>query len=87
MAAPERHRTMSYLSELSFPYDPQYWGAVFPLGMYAVSTQQMSQVLGLSFLDWLAPLFLGIAAVAWTAAFIGLLRNLSRYLRTEGTPP
>ena len=23
-------------------YDPQYWGAVFPLGMYAVSTQEMS---------------------------------------------
>jgi hypothetical protein len=46
----------------------------------------MSHVLGLSFLDWLAPLFLGIAAVAWTAAFLGLLRNLLGYLRAEGTP-
>jgi len=67
-------------------YDPQYWGAVFPLGMYAVSTQEMSHVLGLGFLDWLAPLFLGIAAVAWTAAFLGLLRRLLRCLRAEGTP-
>ena len=67
-------------------YDPQYWGAVFPLGMYAVGTQEMSRVLGLGFLDWLAPLFLGIAAVAWTAAFFGLLRNLLRYLRAQGTP-
>lgn len=67
-------------------YDPQYWGAVFPLGMYAVSTQEMSRVLGLSFLDWLAPPFLGFAAAAWTAAFIGLLRSLLRHLRAEGTP-
>jgi len=59
---------------------------VFPLGMYAASTQEMSQVLGLSFLDWLAPLFVAIAAVAWTAAFLGLLRNLLGYLRAEGTP-
>jgi tellurite resistance protein TehA-like permease len=62
-------------------YEPLYWGAVFPLGMYAVGTREMSRALGLSFLDWLAPLFLGIAAVAWTAAFAGLLRKLLRYLR------
>jgi hypothetical protein len=49
--------------------------------MYAVGTREMSRALGLSFLDWLAPLFLGIAAVAWTAAFAGLLRKLLRYLR------
>jgi tellurite resistance protein TehA-like permease len=64
-------------------YDPQYWGAVFPLGMYAVSTHEMSRALGLSFLGWLAPLFLGIAIVAWSAAFVGLLRSLLRYLRAE----
>ena len=62
-------------------YEPLYWGAVFPLGMYAVGTREMSRALGLSFLDWLAPLFLGIAAGAWTAAFAGLLRKLLRYLR------
>jgi tellurite resistance protein TehA-like permease len=62
-------------------YDPQYWGAVFPLGMYAVSTEEMSRALGLSFLDWLAPLFLALAAAAWIAAFGGLLRKLLRYLR------
>src|SRR5690606_35605826 len=31
-------------------YDPLYWGAVFPLGMYAASTQEMAQALGLPFL-------------------------------------
>jgi tellurite resistance protein TehA-like permease len=67
-------------------YDPLYWGAVFPLGMYAVGTREMSRALGLSFLDWLAPLFLGIAAVAWTAAFVGLLRKVLRYMCAAGTP-
>ena len=62
-------------------YDPQYWGAVFPLGMYAVSTEEMSRALGLGFLDWLTPLFLALAAAAWTAAFAGLLRKIVRYLR------
>ena len=67
-------------------YDPLYWGAVFPLGMYAVSTHEMSRALGLSFLGWLAPLFLGIALLAWSAAFLGLLHCLLRQLRAEQTP-
>ncbi|HET8940687.1 MAG TPA: tellurite resistance/C4-dicarboxylate transporter family protein, partial [Rudaea sp.] len=30
-----------------FEYDPLYWGAVFPLGMYAACTHEMSRVMGL----------------------------------------
>ncbi|TAL82464.1 MAG: C4-dicarboxylate ABC transporter [Rhodanobacter sp.] len=66
---------------LPLTYDPQYWGAVFPLGMYAVSTQAMSQALGLGFLDWLAPIFLCIALAAWAMAFAGLLRRVLRYVK------
>jgi len=62
-------------------YDPQYWGAVFPLGMYAVGTREMARVMGLDFIGWLPTLFQGIAVVAWVAAFIGLLRRLLRYVR------
>lgn len=66
---------------LPLTYDPQYWGAVFPLGMYAVSTHAMSQALGLGFLDWLAPTFLCIALAAWAMALVGLLRRVLRYAR------
>ncbi|MGB4813113.1 MAG: tellurite resistance/C4-dicarboxylate transporter family protein [Methylophilaceae bacterium] len=59
-------------------YDPLYWGAVFPLGMYAVSTDQMSKAMGFNFLEFLPPAFFYIAFVAWTAAFVGLVSYLRR---------
>jgi len=63
-------------------YDPLYWGAVFPLGMYAVSTDRMIQAMGFHFLEFLPPIFLFIALAAWTAAFIGFVRDLLRRLGT-----
>ena len=62
-------------------YDPLYWGAVFPLGMYAVATKQMAAALGLPFLVPLAPAFFAVALTAWTLAFIGLAWELLRYGR------
>jgi tellurite resistance protein TehA-like permease len=59
-------------------YDPLYWGAVFPLGMYAASTQQMAQAMDLAFLDFLPPVFLHVAIAAWCLAFFGLLVDVSR---------
>jgi tellurite resistance protein TehA-like permease len=59
-------------------YDPLYWGAVFPLGMYAVSTDRMSEAMGFTFLEFLPPAFLYIALVAWTAVFVGLILDLVR---------
>ncbi len=32
-------------------YDPLYWGAVFPLGMFSVATLHMKTALDLPFLD------------------------------------
>ena len=57
-------------------YDPLYWGAVFPLGMYAASTHQMSDALALEFLHFLPPVFLAVALAAWAAAFVGLAADL-----------
>lgn len=59
-------------------YDPLYWGAIFPLGMYAVATHQMGTALGFSFLDPLADGFTIVALAAWSLAFASLLRTLMR---------
>ena len=66
---------------LPLEYNPLYWGAVFPFGMYAVATYRMAEAMDLHFLDPIPPVFLVIALVTWLAAFIGLLRNLARRLR------
>ena len=59
-------------------YDPLYWGAVFPLGMYAACTHELVQAMRFDFLDWLPRLFFWIALAAWSAAFAGLLRDFLR---------
>ncbi|HLS86343.1 MAG TPA: tellurite resistance/C4-dicarboxylate transporter family protein [Burkholderiales bacterium] len=64
-------------------YDPLYWGAVFPLGMYSAGTHRMAEVLSLDFLAFLGPLFLAAALAAWAATFCGLAGRLLRPLRSR----
>jgi tellurite resistance protein TehA-like permease len=54
-------------------YDPVYWAAVFPLGMYAAATHEMALALDLGFLSWVPRLFFWIALLSWTAALAGLV--------------
>ncbi|MGX2038679.1 tellurite resistance/C4-dicarboxylate transporter family protein [Methylocaldum sp. MU1018] len=61
-------------------YDPLYWGAVFPLGMYTVSTHEMSRAMTLDFLGFLPAVFLYAALIAWGTAFGGLAFSLLRRL-------
>lgn len=56
-------------------YDPLYWGAVFPQGMYTVCTFRMAQALDIPFLHYIYDVFIYIALLAWLVAFIGLLRT------------
>ncbi|MBN9037267.1 MAG: tellurite resistance/C4-dicarboxylate transporter family protein [Rhizobiales bacterium] len=62
-------------------YDPLYWGAVFPLGMYAASTLELDRAMEFGLLGGLAQAFFYVALVAWTAAFAGMLRALVRGVR------
>jgi tellurite resistance protein TehA-like permease len=61
-------------------YDPLYWGAVFPLGMYAACTFEMARALELEFLYVVPRYAVYVALAAWALAFFGLLRSLARGL-------
>jgi tellurite resistance protein TehA-like permease len=58
-------------------YDPQYWGMVFPLGMYTVCTVQISRALDLELVG-VARVFVWFALAAWLAAFGGMCVSLVR---------
>src|SRR5690606_36401899 len=61
-----------------FAYDPLYWGAVFPLGMYAACTFEMDRAMGFGFLYGLPRTFLYIALAAWTITFAGMVHAIAR---------
>jgi tellurite resistance protein TehA-like permease len=62
-------------------YDPLYWGAVFPLGMYTVCTFRLSQALDVPHLMAVPRVFVYIALAAWALTFIGLVNQGVRGLR------
>jgi tellurite resistance protein TehA-like permease len=59
-------------------YDPLYWGAVFPLGMYTACTFRLTQVVDAGFLLFVPRAFIYVALAAWTLTLLGLLRRLAR---------
>jgi tellurite resistance protein TehA-like permease len=57
-------------------YSPQFWGLVFPIGMYTASTSQLARVTGSDFLLVIPEASIYLALLAWTLTFVGLLRQL-----------
>jgi tellurite resistance protein TehA-like permease len=62
-------------------YDALYWGAVFPLGMYAAATEEMITAMQLDFLRLVPQAFLYVALVAWALTFAGFAIDLARRSR------
>jgi tellurite resistance protein TehA-like permease len=57
-------------------YDPLYWGAVFPIGMYTTSTFQLAGALETPFLLAIPNVFIFVALTAWSLAFLGCVHRL-----------
>jgi tellurite resistance protein TehA-like permease len=58
-------------------YDPLYWGAVFPLGMYTSATVRLSKALDAAFVFEISRYFVYVAIAAWALAMFGMLVNLA----------
>jgi tellurite resistance protein TehA-like permease len=69
-------------------YDPQYWGMVFPLGMYATCTFILARAIEVPALEKISSGFFYPALFAWTVTFIGMVVSLARVsariLRQDG---
>jgi tellurite resistance protein TehA-like permease len=63
---------------MRFPlrYDPLYWGAVFPLGMYTVCTFRLAAAIDAPYLLIIPRVFLYVALAAWAMAMVGLIRQI-----------
>lgn len=75
---------------MRFPlrYDPLFWGAVFPVGMYTACTKRMVDAMALGFLDFLPRILLVVALLAWTSVFIAFVVSVvDRFRATPGITP
>jgi len=68
-------------------YDPQYWGMVFPLGMYTVCTIRLAQALEVDLLLHIPRFFGYVALAAWLGAFLGLVGRMASILMDRATAP
>lgn len=66
-------------------YDPLYWGAVFPLGVYAVATYRLAEFMQMKFLLWIPKCFTFLALVSWLATFVGMVCAILRSKRNART--
>lgn len=87
MAAPDlyvgRFAMVDLLAPLMVVLDQ--WSIVFPLGMYAAATLQLSQAYDLPFLHFVPTGFFWVALLGWVMAFAGAIRAATRGLRGQSS--
>jgi tellurite resistance protein TehA-like permease len=68
-------------------YDPLYWGAVFPLGMYTVATERLSRAVAAPYLDGIPAAFVFLAVAAWAITAGAMSWHLAGLARTMRSRP
>ena len=64
-----------------FKYDPQYWGMVFPFGMYTVCTFQLSNAINFPPLLVIPRFFIYLALAGWLAVSFGFVHGFTQKIR------
>jgi tellurite resistance protein TehA-like permease len=64
-------------------YQPQYWGMVFPLGMYTACTYQLGRATDLPLLSAVSRGLIYVALAAWVVVFVAMLLEMYRALITR----
>ena len=63
------------LARYPLRYTSEYWGLVFPLGMYSVASHKLGGFVGLAPLHAVAQAFAWVALAAWSVTFIGMVAS------------
>jgi len=67
-----------FVARYPLRYASEYWGLVFPLGMYSVASQRIGGFVGLAPLHSIALVFAGLGLVAWSITFVGMIASWFR---------
>lgn len=69
------------IKKVPLKYNSQYWGMVFPLGMYSVCTLKLSQAIAFPYLMGISSVFMFLAIGVWAIVFIGLISFIIKIIR------
>jgi tellurite resistance protein TehA-like permease len=67
-------------------YDPLYWGAVFPIGMYTVATTRLAAAIESPFLMAIPAVSVYVAIGTWFLAMAALLWRLGAGIASARRP-